>query len=97
MEAKGWTQDDLAAIMGKSRQSVSELVSGKNGITVDTAMMLAAVFEPTAQDWLKWDHMYRLSMADKDVTEVQRRAELYSAAPIRDMVKRGWIRPTLME
>ena len=95
MEAKGWTQDDLAAIMGKSRQSVSELVSGKNGITVDTAMMLAAVFEPTAQDWLKWDHMYRLSMADKDVTEVQRRAELYSAAPIRDMVKRGWIRPTM--
>jgi HTH-type transcriptional regulator / antitoxin HigA len=95
MEAKGWTQDDLAEILGKSRQSVSEIVSGKNGLTLDMAMMLAAVFGNTAQEWLKWDQAYRLSMADKDVTDVQTRARLYETAPVRDMVKRGWIRPTL--
>jgi HTH-type transcriptional regulator/antitoxin HigA len=93
MEEKGWTQDDLAAIIGKSRQSISEIVSGKNGITLDMAMMLAAAFENSAQEWLKWDQMYRLSMADRDVTEVQRMAQLYGKAPVRDMIKRGWIRP----
>ncbi len=95
MEERGWTQDDLAAIIGKSRQSISEIVSGKNGITLDMAMMLAAAFENSAQEWLKWDQLYRLSMAERDVTEVQKRAQLYKTAPIRDMIKRGWIRPSI--
>src|SRR5436309_2563815 len=94
MEAKGWTQDDLAEIIGKSRQSISELVSGRNGITLDTAVLLAAAFENSAQEWMKWDQAYRLSMAATDVTDVQVKAQLYRAAPVRDMVKRGWIRPT---
>lgn len=94
MEERGWTQDDLAAIIGKSRQAVSEIVSGKNGITLEMAMILAAAFDNTAQDWLKCDQLYRLSVAERDVTEVQRLAQLYRTAPIRDMMKRGWIRPT---
>lgn len=95
MEDRGWTQDDLAAIIGKSRQSISEIVSGKNGITLDMAMLLAAAFDNSAQDWLRWDQLYRLSMAERDVSEVQRRAQLYKTAPIRDMMKRGWIRPAM--
>jgi HTH-type transcriptional regulator / antitoxin HigA len=93
MEERGWTQDDLAAIIGKSRQSINDWISGRSGIVLDTSMLLAAAFGNTPQEWLKWDQMYRLSMAEKDVSEVQQRAQLYTAAPIRDMIKRGWIRP----
>jgi HTH-type transcriptional regulator/antitoxin HigA len=94
LEERGWTQDDLALIIGKSRQSINDIVAGRNGVTLDMAMLLAAAFGNPAQEWLKWDHLYRLSVAEKDVTEVQHRAHLYSTAPIRDMIKRGWIKPT---
>ncbi len=94
MENRGWTQDDLALIIGKSRQSINDIVSGRSGIALDTAMLLSAAFGNGAQEWLKWDQLYRLSTADKDLSEVRERAELYGKAPIRDMIKRGWIRPT---
>jgi HTH-type transcriptional regulator/antitoxin HigA len=94
MEERGWTQDDLAAIIKKSRQSISDIVSGKSGIALDTSVLLAAAFGNNPQEWLKWDQTYRLYMTESDVTEVELRARLYGMAPIRDMVKRGWIRPT---
>jgi HTH-type transcriptional regulator / antitoxin HigA len=95
LDAKGWIQDDLAAILGKSRQAISEIVSGKTGITLDMAVMLAVVFGNTAQEWLKWDQTYRLATADRDVADVEGRARLYETAPIREMTKRGWIQPAM--
>lgn len=95
LEERGWTQEDLAAVIGKSRQSVSEIVAGKNGIGLEMAISLAAAFGNSPQQWLNYDQMYRLSMADRDVATVQQMAQLYQAAPVRDMMKRGWIKPEL--
>lgn len=93
MEDRGWTQEDLAAIVGKSRQAVSEIVSGKNGIALDMALALGAAFGNKPQEWLAHDQLYKLSMADRNVSDVRQMAQLYQTAPVRDMVKRGWIRP----
>ena len=95
MEERGWTQEDLAAIIGKSRQSISELVSGKNGVALEMALSLAAAFGNGAHDWLLFDQLYKLSMADRNVSQVKKMASLYQVAPVRDMVKRGWIKPDL--
>jgi HTH-type transcriptional regulator/antitoxin HigA len=94
MEERGWTQDDLAVIMARSRQSISDIVAGKRGITPEMAIALAAAFGNAAQDWLKWDQLYRLSLAEEDSSGIERMAHLYGIAPIRDMQKRGWIAPT---
>jgi HTH-type transcriptional regulator/antitoxin HigA len=93
MEDRGWTQDDLALIVGKSRQSINELISGRNGVGLEMASLLAAAFGNRADDWLKLDHLYRLSFAEQDTSPVAEMAALFSAAPVREMVKRGWIRP----
>ena len=93
MEERGWTQDDLALIVGKSRQAISEIVSGKNGIGLEMATLLAAAFGNSPQDWLKIDQSYRLWMIDQDTGEVQQMSALFAAAPVREMVKRGWIGP----
>lgn len=93
MEERGWTQEDLAAIIGKSRQAVSEIVSGKNGIALDMALALGAAFGNNPQEWLAHDQLYRLSMAERNVSDVRQMAQLYQTAPVRDMVKRGWIKP----
>jgi HTH-type transcriptional regulator / antitoxin HigA len=95
MEERGWAQEDLAAIVGKSRQAINEVVSGKNGITLDMAMSLGAAFGNTPQEWLAQDQLYRLSMAERDVRDVRQMAELYNVAPVRDMVRRGWIKPEM--
>lgn len=94
LEDRGWTQDDLSVIIGKSRQSISEIVSGKNGIGLETAISLGAAFGNSAQEWLHLDQLHRLSLIEKNVSDVSEMARLYQAAPIREMLKRGWIRPT---
>ena len=95
MEAKGWTQDEVATITGSSRQTIYSIMAGRSNISPEMAVALAAAFGNTPEEWLQWDGLYRLSMADKDVSEVERLARIYEAAPIRDMQKRGWIEPTI--
>lgn len=95
MKDRGWNQDELATITGYSRQTINELITGKNGITKpEMAIALAAVFGNSPMDWLKWDAAYRLSLAVHDTLPIQTTARLYEIAPIRDMQKRGWIRET---
>ncbi len=46
------TQGQLAKAMGVSRITVNELCTGKRSVTVDTALMLARVFDNTPEFWL---------------------------------------------
>ena len=43
LEARGWTQVDLAEILGRPVRLVNELVAGKKQITPDTAKGLRVV------------------------------------------------------
>ncbi len=95
LKEKGWNQDELATITGYSRQTINEIITGKNGITKpEMALALAAAFGNRAMEWLSWDAAYRLSQAESDTLPIQTTARLYEIAPIRDMQKRGWIRET---
>jgi HTH-type transcriptional regulator / antitoxin HigA len=93
LEERGWTQEDLAKIIGKARQSISEIVTGRNGIAPEMAILLAAAFNNTPHDWLRLDHLYRVYMAERNTSDIEEMAALYSVAPIREMTKRGWISP----
>ena len=95
LEERGWTQHDLAAIMGKHVRTVNELVVGKRSVTPETAKSLAAALGTTAQFWLNLDSTYKLWRSKYDESdEVARRARLYTIAPIKDMIRRGWIEPS---
>jgi HTH-type transcriptional regulator/antitoxin HigA len=94
LDSKGWTQDELAAVTDRSRQTINELIAGKVGVTPEMAIALAAAFGNTATEWMKWDSAYRLSRANDDAVSVQQKARLYEIAPVRDMQKRGWIKET---
>lgn len=94
LDDKGWTQDDLAAVTGWRRQSISNIVSGKAGITPAMAVALAAAFGNEPAEWLRWNAQYELTLAEVDHVAVERRAKIFGKAPIRDMQKRGWITGT---
>jgi HTH-type transcriptional regulator / antitoxin HigA len=94
LDEKGWTQDELAEVTGKSRQSINELIAGKVGLTAEMAVTLGAAFGNTATEWMRIDAAYRLSMTEADGGEIEKKAHLYEIAPIREMQKRGWIAKT---
>lgn len=91
LDARGWTQDDLAQIMGRPLRLVNELVNGKKQITPDTARGLAEAFGTDALYWMNLDSAYRLSNARPIDESVSRRARLYENYPVREMVKRQWV------
>lgn len=94
LEERGWTQEEFASITGKRRQTISDIVSGNSGITADMAVIFAAVFGNTAEEWLRWDSLYRLSTTEISGADAAKRAELYGLAPVREMQKRQWIKAT---
>lgn len=95
LDVRGWTQGDLAQIMGRPLQAVNEMVSGKKQITPDTALGLAKAFgDDDALYWLNLENVYRLSLAKPADEAVSRRGNLYSIFPVRELTKRRWIEPS---
>ena len=92
LDARGWTQGDLAQIMGRPLQFVNELAAGKKQITPETAIGLAHAFgDDDALYWMNLDSAYRLAHAKPVDESVSRRAKLYSKFPVRELIKRNWI------
>lgn len=91
--ARGWTQEDLARIMGRPVQAISEIISAKKQITPETALGLAGAFGTSAEMWLNMEARYRLLLAQERGVDdaVQRRSRIYSLVPVKELVRRGWI------
>lgn len=90
---RGWTQADLAAVLGKHLPAVSEVIQGKRSVTPEMAVALAGALGQTPAYWISLDATYRVSSLQPN-TEVARRAKLFGFAPVKEMEKRGWIRRT---
>ena len=96
LEARGWTQNDLASVMDRPAQAISEIIRARKQITPDTACQLAAAFGTSPQLWLNLEANYRLHLAcqDQQDDDIARRSRLYSIAPISEMMNNGWIPET---
>jgi HTH-type transcriptional regulator/antitoxin HigA len=91
LEKRGWTQSDLAAVLGKHQPAVNELIQSKRSVTPEMAVALASAFNNQPAYWLRLDSDYRISLLSPN-QEIQERARLFCFAPVGDMQKRGWIR-----
>lgn len=93
LEERGWSQSDLAEIMGRSTTTtVSSILAGKRRITLDTARDLAAALGTSPEFWMNLDASYQLwGVRNDDRSAVSRRARLYELVPVREMAMRGWI------
>src|SRR5258708_39566059 len=91
---RGWTQADLAHVMGRKATEISSLMVGRRQLSPELAQELGVVLGRGAEYWLAIDNAYRLSQADYVDQAVVLRAELFSF-PIKEMQKRRWIAETL--
>jgi len=91
LDARGWSQRDLAFILGQSEQQLNPLLSVKRAITADMARLLGDAFNVNPQFFANLQSQFDLQNAKEPDPGVRTRAELQENYPVRDMVRRGWI------
>lgn len=92
LEARNWSQIELAEVIGRPVKLVNEIILGKRAISPETAIQLGEALGTGPEFWMNLESLYQLSkVTNKQENEVSRRARLYERFPVREMVKRGWI------
>jgi HTH-type transcriptional regulator/antitoxin HigA len=74
IEYRGWTQGDLATIMGRPVQVINEIINGRKAITARTARELEAALGTSAQTWMNLETSYRLYQEGQADPEIAVRA-----------------------
>ncbi|MCK5583459.1 MAG: HigA family addiction module antidote protein, partial [Elusimicrobiales bacterium] len=96
LEARGMSQSDFAEIIGRPLKTVNEIIKGKKIITAETANAIAAVLETSSEMWLGLQADYDLFLLrrkkSRQQEEIKKRAKLYSFFPVRELIKRDWIK-----
>ena len=88
-EYRGWTQGDLARIMGRPLQTINQIVNGKKAITAETARELEAALGPQAQFWMNLETSWQLYQAKQPDPEIAVRAKaMGQTASKRKMARR---------
>jgi HTH-type transcriptional regulator / antitoxin HigA len=94
LEARGWSQRDLAYILGSPEQAVNMIVSGKRGISPDMAKALGDAFDVSAEYFANLQKAFEMSNARAPDPSIARRAQLQTTYPVREMIRRGWLEDT---
>lgn len=63
LEARGWTESNLARKAGMSPEILEEILSGNGAITRDCAIGLGAAFGTGPEFWENLERFYRESLA----------------------------------
>ena len=95
LDERGWSQRTLAIVTGRQESAINKIVSGKQAIDAETALVLEEVFPShRASDFLTLQREYDLAVARVSARPDParaNRARLFGDLPISDMVKRGWL------
>ena len=95
LEAREWSQSDLAALMDRPEQLISEIINAKKQITPETALELSEALGTSAEFWMNLESSYRLHLARQqqgpNQSATARRARLRELAPYIELRKLGWL------
>jgi len=91
IDARGWTQRDLAYVLGKTEQDLSPILSGRRAITPDMARLLGDAFDVPADFFANLQKQFDLHNAKAPDPAIRLRGQLQAAFPVREMVRRGWL------
>jgi len=94
LDARAWTQKGFARIIGRPEKTISAIIQGKKDITPETAIEIAAALGTSPDVWNTMQAKYNLHVAaqkSKVREPIERRARLYSVAPIDELIARGYV------
>jgi addiction module HigA family antidote len=64
-----------AKVLGVTRQTLSNVINGKSGISPEMAIRLTKAFGSTAETWLRMQLAYDLAAARKDESKINVRRQ----------------------
>ncbi len=88
---RGWTQAELAAVMGRQSPEISYVLTGKRGLSAEIAVELAAALGETPHFWMQLEAKRVIGEVEAPSEEIARRARMYERVPIAEMKRRGWL------
>lgn len=93
LNARGWTQKDLAEIMGRPPQAINEIVRARKRITPETAYQLAEAFGTSPELWINLEARYRLHLAgeEREDARIAQKSRIYGRVPMSELLRRSWI------
>lgn len=89
---KGLLQSDLAFILGQAVASLNLIISGKRGISPDMSKALGKALGLPSEHFAKLQIAFDLAHANDPDPAITVRASILERYPIREMIKRGWIK-----
>jgi HTH-type transcriptional regulator/antitoxin HigA len=92
MEERGWSQSDLAYVLGVKSAAVNPILSGKRGISPEMSKALASAFNMPAESFALAQAEWELRHARDPDPAVTARARVQAEYPLREMMRRGWIK-----
>jgi HTH-type transcriptional regulator/antitoxin HigA len=93
MEALGWTQPDLAYVLGTTTASVNQILNDKRAISHNMAKALSVALKISPEELARLQAEWDLRRADDPDPSIATRARIFERYPLREMAKRGWIDP----
>jgi HTH-type transcriptional regulator/antitoxin HigA len=94
LEARGWTQTEFAEMIRRPIRLVNEIIAGKRAVTPETAHDFAEAFGTSPQLWMNLETAWQLSKVAPRAEKIAREAALRERFPVREMIKRGWVKAT---
>jgi HTH-type transcriptional regulator/antitoxin HigA len=61
LEARNWSQTELAEIIGRPVRLINEIIAGKKAITPETAIQLGESLGTGPEVWMNLESQYQLS------------------------------------
>jgi len=71
LEPLGLSVTAGAKVLGVTRQTLSNVINGKSGISPEMAIRLSKAFGSTAETWLRMQVAYDLAAARKDEAKIK--------------------------
>lgn len=92
LELRNWTQSDLAFVLGCNPKAVNQIINGKQGISPAMSKALGEALGLPFDYFAGLQRVFDLSSASEPDAGVSLRAKMQKNYPIREMIKRGWIK-----
>ncbi len=80
LQERGWTQSDLAKIIGRPLQVVNEIINGKKRITAETAKAISEAFDTGPEVWINLQSSYDLWISPDPDPSIKKRARAMAQA-----------------
>lgn len=95
LQAQNLSQKELAERTGLSQKTVSQIITGKNPVTAETALGLENVLGISAEVWTGLDADYRLFQARQHAeSELDQAVDWAKQFPLAELAKRRYIPST---